>query len=57
MRKRAYIYARQMVWNRAAQSYMQAFTQVGDNRAQPAYLGFPVQAVEKNAGSRLAANA
>jgi glycosyltransferase involved in cell wall biosynthesis len=57
MRKRAYVYARQMVWNRAAQSYMRAFTQVGDNRAQPAYLGFPVQAVEKNAGSRLAANA
>jgi len=57
MRKRAYVYARQMGWNRAAQSYMRAFTQVGDNRAQPAYLSFPVQAVEKNAGSRLAANA
>jgi glycosyltransferase involved in cell wall biosynthesis len=57
MRKRAYIYARQMVWNRAAQSYMRAFTRAEDNRAQPAYLGFPVQAVEKSAGSRLAANA
>jgi glycosyltransferase involved in cell wall biosynthesis len=57
MRRRAYVYARQMVWNRAAQSYMRAFTRAEDNRAQPAYLGFPVQAVEKSAGSRLAANA
>jgi glycosyltransferase involved in cell wall biosynthesis len=57
MRKRAYIYARQMVWNRAAQSYMRAFIRVGDNRAQSAYLGFSVQAVEKCAASRLAANA
>jgi len=57
MRKRAYIYARQMVWNHAAQSYMRAFTRVGDNRAQPTYLGFSVQAAEKSAASRLAASA
>ena len=57
MRKRAYLYAREMVWNRAAQSYMRAFARVGDNRAQPTYLGFSVQAAEKSAASRLAASA
>ena len=54
MRKRAYLYARDMVWNRAAQSYMRAFAQAGANRIESALLGFPVQAVEWTATSSLA---
>jgi len=52
MRKRAYLYARKMVWNRVAQSYMQSFERARDHRMQPVYLGFPVRAAEKNAASR-----
>jgi len=32
MRKRAYIYARDMVWNRAAQKYMQSFERIYNER-------------------------
>jgi glycosyltransferase involved in cell wall biosynthesis len=41
MRKRAYRYGRNMIWNRVAQSYMRAFTQVSVNRMRLAPLGFP----------------
>ena len=47
MRKRAYLFARQMVWNRVAQSYMRSFSRAQAHRMQPAHLGFPAQAVEK----------
>jgi glycosyltransferase involved in cell wall biosynthesis len=53
MRKRAYDYGRQMVWNRVAQSYMHSFERARDHRTQPAYLGFPVRAAEKIAVSRV----
>jgi glycosyltransferase involved in cell wall biosynthesis len=53
MRKRAYLYARQMVWNRVAQSYMHSFVRARAQHMQPAHLGFPVQAVEKIAASRI----
>jgi glycosyltransferase involved in cell wall biosynthesis len=53
MRKRAYIYARRMVWDRVAQSYMRTFVRVCANRMQPARVAFPLQAAEKNATSRL----
>jgi glycosyltransferase involved in cell wall biosynthesis len=53
MRERAYIYARKMVWNRVAQSYMHSFERARDHRTQPAYLGFPVRAAEKIAVSRV----
>jgi glycosyltransferase involved in cell wall biosynthesis len=49
MRTSAYIYGRQMVWNRVAQSYMQTFGRAGVSRMQPAHLRFPVRAAEKNA--------
>ena len=52
MRKRAYLYARKMVWNRVAQSYMHSFERARDHHMQPVYLGFPVRAAEKNAASR-----
>jgi glycosyltransferase involved in cell wall biosynthesis len=44
MRKRAYLYARPMVWNRVAQSYMRAFVRAGVCGMEPASLGLPVQA-------------
>ena len=53
MRKRAYIYARRMVWDRVAQSYMRTFVRVCANRMQPARVAFPLPAAEKNATSRL----
>jgi len=40
MRKRAYLYARQMVWKRVAQSYIHAFVRVCANRKQPTRAGF-----------------
>jgi glycosyltransferase involved in cell wall biosynthesis len=53
MRKRAYDYGRQMVWNRVAQSYMHSFLRARDNRLQPAHFRFPVQVVENIAANRL----
>jgi glycosyltransferase involved in cell wall biosynthesis len=53
MRKRAYLYAREMVWNRVAQSYMRSFSRAYAHRMQPAHLRFPVQAVEKIAARSL----
>src|SRR5208282_1079331 len=53
MRKRAYLYARHMVWDRVAQSYMGAFARACANRVQPARVALPIQAAEKNAASRL----
>jgi glycosyltransferase involved in cell wall biosynthesis len=53
MRKRAYLYSRQMVWNRAAQSYMRSFVRASADRLQPVHTGFPVEAVESVAKSQL----
>ena len=53
MRKRAYLYARKMVWDRVAQSYMHSFSQAQLCRTQPAHLGFPAQAVETITASLL----
>ena len=53
MRKRAYLYARHMVWDQVAQSYLRAFKGVCANRVQPARVVFPIQGTEKNATSRL----
>ena len=52
IRKRAYLYARRMVWNRVAQSYMRTFVRACANRLQPARVAFPIVA-ERNATSRL----
>ena len=54
MRKRAYDYGRQMVWNRVAQSYMRTFVRACVSRMQPAHLMFPVRVAEKNSASLLA---
>jgi glycosyltransferase involved in cell wall biosynthesis len=52
MRKRAYLYARRMVWDRVAQSYMQTFVRARAKRMQPARVALPLQVAEKNATSR-----
>jgi glycosyltransferase involved in cell wall biosynthesis len=36
MRKRAYLYARHMVWDQVAQSYMQSFARASGGRRRPA---------------------
>ena len=53
MRRRAYRYARHMVWGQVAQSYMQTFVRASAGRKQPARAAFPVQTAQKNATSRL----
>ena len=53
MRRRAYLYARHMVWDRVARSYMQTFVRASAGRKQPACAAFPVQTALKNATSRL----
>jgi len=53
MRERAYVYARQMVWGRVAQSYMRTFVRVRSSRVQPARVAFPHQAAAKSATSQL----
>ena len=53
MCRRAYLYARQMVWDRVAQSYMRAFVQARANRKQPARVAFSLQVAENNAAGRL----
>jgi len=53
MRKRAYLYARHMVWDRVAQTYMGVFARVCANRMQPARVALPIQAAEKNAPGQL----
>jgi glycosyltransferase involved in cell wall biosynthesis len=53
MRKRAYLYARHMVWDRVAQSYMKTFVRARAGSIQPALVTFPLQGDEKNVTSRL----
>jgi glycosyltransferase involved in cell wall biosynthesis len=53
MRERAYAYARHMVWNRVAQSYMHTFARVRSKRMQPARAVSRLQSAENNAPSRL----
>jgi glycosyltransferase involved in cell wall biosynthesis len=38
MRKRAYLYARKMVWKQAAQAYMHSFSRAPENRAKTVHL-------------------
>jgi glycosyltransferase involved in cell wall biosynthesis len=54
MSKRAYLYARRMVWNRVAQSYMRTFVSARVHCMRPDRLGFSVQTVESSNTRRLA---
>jgi glycosyltransferase involved in cell wall biosynthesis len=53
MRRRAYLYARHMVWNQVAQSYMRTFLRSCANRMQPARMALHLQAAEKDTGQRI----
>ena len=47
MRERAYLYARRMVWNQVARSYMSSFSRAQLHRAHPVHLAIPAR-VEEN---------
>ena len=53
MRRRAYLHARHMVWDRVARSYMRTFVRASAGGKQPARAVFPVRTAQKNATSRL----
>jgi glycosyltransferase involved in cell wall biosynthesis len=48
MRKRAYLYARDMVWNRVAQKYMQSFERIYNERLRNPRATFTAQNTKKN---------
>ena len=50
MRKRAYLYARDMVWNRVAQKYMQSFERIYNERLRNPRATFSAQNTEKALG-------
>jgi glycosyltransferase involved in cell wall biosynthesis len=50
MRKRAYLYSRDMVWNRVAQKYMQSFERVYNERLRNPRATFSAQNTEKALG-------
>jgi len=47
MRKRAYLYAREMIWKRVAQGYMDSFSRVRSDRMEFPKVQFSARAVEK----------
>jgi glycosyltransferase involved in cell wall biosynthesis len=48
MRKRAYLYARDMVWNRVAQKYMESFERIYNERLRSPRATFSARNTEKN---------
>jgi glycosyltransferase involved in cell wall biosynthesis len=46
MRKRAYLYSREMIWGRVAQSYMRSFSRAYARHMRPPDLGFPTPTAE-----------
>jgi glycosyltransferase involved in cell wall biosynthesis len=48
MRKRAYLYARDMVWNRVAQKYMKSFERIYNERLRSPRATFSARNTEKN---------
>jgi glycosyltransferase involved in cell wall biosynthesis len=50
MRKRAYLYARDMVWNRVAQKYMESFERIYNERLRNPRATFTAQNTEKALG-------
>jgi hypothetical protein len=47
MRKRAYIFAREMVWKRVAQGYMESFSRVRSDRMENPRVQFSARAIPK----------
>jgi glycosyltransferase involved in cell wall biosynthesis len=54
MRERAYLYARPMIWKRAAQSYMAAFVRARAHRSESIHMRIAVQASARDAEQRVA---
>jgi glycosyltransferase involved in cell wall biosynthesis len=48
MRKRAYLFAREMVWKRVAQGYMESFARVRSDRKESPHVQFSARAAEKS---------
>ena len=53
MRKRAYLYARHMIWDQVAQSYMQSFVRAGAGHRQSVREAFPLTVAALNTNGRL----
>ncbi len=47
MRKRAYLFAREMIWKRVAQGYMESFSRVRSDRMETPRVQFSARATEK----------
>jgi glycosyltransferase involved in cell wall biosynthesis len=50
MRKRAYLFAREMVWKRVAQGYMESFSRVRSDRMENPKVQFSARLTEKSLG-------
>jgi len=50
MRKRAYLFARDMVWKRVAQGYMESFSRVRSDRTENPRVQFSARLIEKSLG-------
>ena len=50
MRKRGYLFAREMVWKRVAQGYMQSFSRVRTDRMESPKVQFSARLTEKSPG-------
>jgi glycosyltransferase involved in cell wall biosynthesis len=50
MRKRAYLFAREMVWKRVAQGYMDSFSRVRSDRTGSPRVQFSARLIEKSLG-------
>ncbi len=48
MRKRAYLFAREMVWKRVAQGYMESFSRVRSDRMENPHVQFSARALPKS---------
>jgi glycosyltransferase involved in cell wall biosynthesis len=48
MRKRAYLFAREMVWKRVAQGYMESFARVRSDRMETPHVQFSARATQKS---------
>src|SRR5437868_7257198 len=53
MRKRAYLFAREMVWKRVAQGYMESFARVRSDRMEAPKVQFSARLIEKSLGQLL----
>ncbi len=48
MRKRAYLFAREMIWKRVAQGYMESFSRVRSDRMETPHVQFSARAIHQS---------